>query len=98
MGKKHTLDAHANSFGSTLVGPSSPEVPLTRFGGGFTFPSEQFWGRAARASSDSKESGRPFYFEVTSSQSAREALFNSYNSFHTRSDDASESVSVRPCS
>jgi hypothetical protein len=46
----------------TLVGTSSPEVPLTKSSRSSNFLIEQFWGRAARAFSDSKESGRPFFF------------------------------------
>ena len=39
-------------------------MPFTRIRGGLTFLIEQFWGRAARASNDSKRVGRPFYFLV----------------------------------
>jgi hypothetical protein len=46
----------------TLVGAPGPDGPFTRISGRLKFLIEQFWGRAARASSDSKESGRPFYF------------------------------------
>lgn len=41
--------------------PSGTAVPFPESLGAFSFMDEQFWGRAARASSDSKESGRPFY-------------------------------------
>jgi len=44
------------------VGLSSSDGPFTKIGGRITFLSEQFWGRAARASNDSKESGARFYF------------------------------------
>ena len=42
------------------MGASSPDVPFTETKGRFTFLGEQFWGRAARASSDSKESDARF--------------------------------------
>jgi hypothetical protein len=48
--------------------PSSPDGPFTKFGKRFTFLVEQFWGRAARASNDSKESDAPFIFSVISDQ------------------------------
>ena len=36
--------------GSTLVEPAGTRVPFSDSPPGFTFPIEQFWGRAARAS------------------------------------------------
>jgi hypothetical protein len=41
-------------------------VLFAEFGRRFIFISEQFWGRAARASGDSQESGRPLIFEAIS--------------------------------
>jgi hypothetical protein len=46
----------------TLVVVSGTEVLFTQKGPRIIFIREQFWGRAARASGDSRESGRPFYF------------------------------------
>ncbi len=46
----------------TLVGNSSPYGPFTKIGERLTFLGEQFWGRAARASNDSKESDARFLF------------------------------------
>jgi hypothetical protein len=48
------------STDSTLVGLSSPDVPFTKNKGRLIFLSEQFWGRAARASNDSRESDARF--------------------------------------
>jgi hypothetical protein len=47
------------------VGLSSPDVPFTKIKGRITFLSEQFWGRAARASNDSRESDARFLFLET---------------------------------
>ena len=44
------------------MGTSSPDVPFTKIMKRLTFLGEQFWGRAARASNDSKESGRSFFY------------------------------------
>jgi len=44
----------------TLVGKSGPDGLFTKIGEGLRFLSEQFWGRAARASNDSKESDARF--------------------------------------
>jgi len=46
----------------TSVALSGTEVLFPRKGPSFIFVGEQFWGRAARASGDSQESGRPFNF------------------------------------
>jgi hypothetical protein len=46
----------------TLVVVSGTEVLFTQKGPRIIFIREQFWGRAARASGDSRESGRPFNF------------------------------------
>ena len=50
------------SCDGTSVGNSSPDGPFTKIGEGLTFLSEQFWGRAARASNDSQESDARFLF------------------------------------
>ncbi len=50
------------SCDGTLVGNSSPDGLFTKISEGLTFLSEQFWGRAARASNDSKESDARFLF------------------------------------
>src|ERR1700731_4202634 len=54
----------------TLVGHPSPDVLFTRIKGGFIFRGEQFWGRAARASNDSKEPDARFIFQELSSRLA----------------------------
>ncbi len=46
----------------TFVGVLGTVGPFPDWGYPRTFVSEQFWGRAARASSDSKESGRLLIF------------------------------------
>jgi hypothetical protein len=46
----------------TFVGLSSPDVPFPRIAERLIFASEQFWGRAARASNDSRESDARFIF------------------------------------
>jgi hypothetical protein len=46
---------------STFVGLASPDVPFTKIEGSIIFLSEQFWGRAARASNDSRESDARFF-------------------------------------
>ena len=48
----------------TLVGGSGTSVPFPEVDLSFSLVNEQFWGRAARASGDSQESGRPFDFWV----------------------------------
>jgi hypothetical protein len=47
---------------------TSPDGPFTEFGERVTFLIEQFWGRAARASNDSRESDARFYFQANSPQ------------------------------
>ena len=43
------------------MAPSGPVGPFTEIRQRFIFLSEQFWGRAARASNDSEESDARFY-------------------------------------
>ena len=43
------------------MGTSSPDVPFTKIMKRLTFLGEQFWGRAARASNDSRESDARFF-------------------------------------
>jgi hypothetical protein len=47
-----------------LVAVIGTLVLFAELGRRFIFISEQFWGRAARASGDSQESGRPLIFEA----------------------------------
>jgi hypothetical protein len=44
------------------VGESGTLVPFSKITEASIFNDEQFWGRAARASGDSQESGRPLIF------------------------------------
>ena len=48
--------------GGTLVAGSGTQVLFSAVVRSFIFISEQFWGWAARASGDSRESGRPLNF------------------------------------
>jgi hypothetical protein len=59
--RKHLTLAPISCDG-TLVGNFSPDGPFTKISEGLTFLSEQFWGRAARASNDSQESDARFLF------------------------------------
>jgi hypothetical protein len=48
------------------VGQSGTLVPFSKITEASIFNDEQFWGRAARASGDSQESGRPLIFGASS--------------------------------
>ena len=52
---------------STSVGPTGTEVLFPKVLTALKVVSEQFWGRAARASNDSQESGRLLIFAGKSS-------------------------------
>jgi hypothetical protein len=65
---------------STSVGPTGTEVLFPKWIIALKVVSEQFWGRAARASNDSQESGRLLIFAGKSSSPG-----SAFSVFSTRS-------------